>query len=50
MVEPKAVLALLTFAGRTVGIGASRPMGWGRFTVAGTVGGDVSDEETARRR
>jgi hypothetical protein len=33
MVDPKAVIALLTFAGRVVGIGASRGMGWGRFTV-----------------
>lgn len=33
MVEPRAVLELLAFAGRSVGIGASRKMGWGRFTV-----------------
>ncbi|HZP39849.1 MAG TPA: hypothetical protein VFE48_25535 [Methylomirabilota bacterium] len=37
MVEPKAVLALLAFAGRAVGVGASRKMGWGRFAVDGTV-------------
>jgi len=34
MVDLKAVLELLTFAGRQVGIGASRTMGWGRFTVS----------------
>jgi len=33
MVDLKAVLELLKFAGRAVGIGASRSMGWGRFTV-----------------
>jgi hypothetical protein len=33
MVEPDALLRLLEFAGRVVGIGASRKMGWGRFTV-----------------
>lgn len=33
LVSPEAVLALLTFAGREVGIGASRKMGWGRFAV-----------------
>lgn len=31
MVDPKAVWQLLTFAGRVVGIGACRSMGWGRF-------------------
>lgn len=34
MVDPQALLSLLTFAGRVVGIGASRTMGWGRFTVS----------------
>jgi len=34
MVEPKAVLELLRFAGRAVGIGAARKMGWGRFTTS----------------
>ncbi len=38
MVEPRAVLALLAFAGRSVGIGASRKMGWGRFVVTGDAG------------
>jgi hypothetical protein len=33
MVQPKALRQLLEFAGREVGIGASRKMGWGRFTV-----------------
>lgn len=33
MVHPEALLALLVYAGREVGIGASRKMGWGRFTV-----------------
>lgn len=33
MVKPAAVVALLEFAGRIKGIGASRKMGWGRFTV-----------------
>jgi hypothetical protein len=33
MVNPKTVVALLQFCGRKVGIGASRKMGWGRFTV-----------------
>lgn len=33
MVEPKAVVELLRFAGRAVGIGASRKMGWGRFKI-----------------
>lgn len=33
MVEPKAVVALLHFCGRVVGIGASRKMGRGRFLV-----------------
>lgn len=33
MVDPRAVRTLLEFAGRQVGIGASRRMGWGRFTV-----------------
>jgi hypothetical protein len=36
MVDPAAVVSLLTFAGRVVGIGASRTMGWGRFTVTTT--------------
>jgi hypothetical protein len=34
MVEPKAIVALLDYTGRSVGIGASRKMGWGRFTVS----------------
>lgn len=34
MVDPKALLSLLSFAGRVVGIGASRKMGYGRFTVS----------------
>jgi hypothetical protein len=34
LVRPKAILDLLTYAGREIGIGASRKMGWGRFTVA----------------
>lgn len=33
MVEPRAVVDLLAFAGRSVGIGACRGMGWGRFTA-----------------
>lgn len=33
MVKPQAIIELLSFAGRTVGIGASRKMGFGRFTV-----------------
>jgi hypothetical protein len=33
MVEPQAIITLLEFCGRDVGIGASRKMGWGRFTV-----------------
>lgn len=33
MVDPKAVLALLAFAGRVSGIGASRKMGYGRFKI-----------------
>ena len=33
MVKPPAIHDLLDFAGRVVGIGASRKMGWGRFTV-----------------
>jgi len=33
MVDPAAVLTLLEFAGRGVGIGASRKMGYGKFTV-----------------
>lgn len=33
MVEPDALLVLLEYAGRSVGIGASRKMGYGRFTV-----------------
>ena len=33
MVDPKALVKLLEFTGRIVGIGASRKMGWGRFTV-----------------
>jgi len=33
MVSPKALLALIEHAGREVGIGASRKMGWGRFSV-----------------
>lgn len=34
MVNPQAVVSLLEFAGRVVGIGASRKMGYGRFTVS----------------
>jgi len=34
MVDPKAVVELLKFAGRVVGIGAARKMGWGRFTLS----------------
>lgn len=34
MVDPKAVISLLNFAGRVSGIGASRKMGKGRFTVS----------------
>lgn len=33
MVKPEAVIELLEFAGREIGIGASRKMGWGRFAV-----------------
>lgn len=33
MVDPKAVISLLNFAGRVTGIGASRKMGFGRFTA-----------------
>jgi len=33
MVNPEAVKELLTFAGRVVGIGASRKMGYGRFAL-----------------
>lgn len=42
MVKPAAVVDLLTFAGRSVGIGASRKMGYGRFEVA------VSEESQPR--
>lgn len=33
MVKPDAVLELLRWGGKNIGIGASRKMGWGRFTV-----------------
>lgn len=33
MVKPDSVLALMAYAGKYVGIGASRKMGWGRFTI-----------------
>jgi hypothetical protein len=33
MVKPDAVIELLKHAGRVIGIGASRKMGWGRFEV-----------------
>lgn len=33
MVKPEVILDLLRFAGRNTGIGASRGMGYGRFTV-----------------
>ncbi len=32
-VRPQDILKLLEYAGRNIGIGASRKMGWGRFTV-----------------
>ena len=32
-VRPEDIVSLLTYAGRSIGIGASRKMGWGRFTV-----------------
>jgi len=35
LVRPEAILALLAYAGREVGIGASRKMGWGRFRLEG---------------
>lgn len=34
MVRPEAVMELLQYAGREVGIGAARNMGWGRFVVS----------------
>lgn len=34
MVEPKVLVKALEYAGRGIGIGASRKMGWGRFTVS----------------
>ena len=37
LVRPEAIIALLTYAGREVGIGASRKMGWGRFAVTAAV-------------
>jgi len=33
-VKPEAILELLGYAGRDIGIGASRKMGWGRFVVS----------------
>lgn len=33
-VKPDVLISMLEFAGRNVGIGASRKMGWGRFEVA----------------
>ena len=33
LVDPKKVREFLAYAGREVGIGASRKLGWGRFTV-----------------
>lgn len=32
-VDPKSIVDLLEYCGREIGIGASRKMGWGRFTV-----------------
>lgn len=34
LVRPDSIIELLTFAGRSIGIGASRKLGYGRFTVA----------------
>jgi hypothetical protein len=36
-VKPEALRGLLEYAGENIGIGASRKMGWGRFTVAGFI-------------
>jgi hypothetical protein len=36
LVSPEAIKNLIEFAGRVIGIGGSRKLGWGRFTFTAT--------------
>jgi hypothetical protein len=45
MVRPDVLQKALEWGGRTIGIGASRKMGWGRFSLVGFLAESNDEEE-----